>query len=270
MTRVVVESKVRARRRRRRALIAALALLALVIVFGVLAGLANLPGLSLTQVEVSGVPGDEATLVQQYAAAQLSGDYLFIFPRNNDFLYPKQAITRGLLAQFGSLESVSLHRVGTHTLAIDAAPRAPVALWCGVEVASSSACFLLDDKGLAYAALTIAGGGFDRYFGALSASTTPAQFLSPSTFPPLLSLIAALKQKDASGVMSVFVDQNQDVTVSFEDGFSLLFALADTNTTFQRFTLALQSDVFTEHPLSDFEYLDLRFGDKLYYKLKNQ
>jgi len=49
------------------------------------------------------------------------------------------------------------------------------------------------------------------------------------------------------------------------------FAVADAaGDTFERFSLALGAGPFLEHPLSDFAYLDLRFGDKLYYKLKKQ
>ena len=66
-----------------------------------------------------------------------------------------------------------------------------------------------------------------------------------------------------------FVDSNGDVHIMFASGFTLLFPIsADGGDVYQRFTLALQSDPFTSHKLSDFEYLDLRFGDKLYYKLK--
>ena len=35
-------------------------------------------------------------------------------------------------------------------------------------------------------------------------------------------------------------------------------------------TLALEAEPFKGHALSDFEYLDLRFGDRLYYKLKSE
>ena len=50
-----------------------------------------------------------------------------------------------------------------------------------------------------------------------------------------------------------------------------MFALGDDGgDVFDRFSLALQSDLFKKHALSDFDYLDLRFGDKLYYKLKTK
>jgi len=63
--------------------------------------------------------------------------------------------------------------------------------------------------------------------------------------------------------------QNKDVSVRFANSFTLRFALSDAGgDIFERFSLALTSEPMKAHKLSDFQYLDLRFGDKLYYKLK--
>jgi hypothetical protein len=60
------------------------------------------------------------------------------------------------------------------------------------------------------------------------------------------------------------------VRVSFINGFALLFSLDSAGAdVYQRFVLALGADAFQGHTLGDFEYLDLRFGDKLYYKLRD-
>jgi hypothetical protein len=270
MARVMLDFGLRARRQRRRALAAGIAFFILLLFTAALAALAHLHALRLTQVEVAGATPDQAPLVKAYVEAGLAGSYVWLFPRDNAFLYPRGGLERGLLAAFPSLESATISRVGLNTLEVSVSARSPAALWCGAAPATSSACFLLDQNGIAYAALSFSGSDFDRYFGALTGSTTPAHYLTPGAFASLAALVGVLKQADTSGLSSVFVDSNQDVTVSFGDGFALLFALSDADITYQRFTLARQAAVFEEHPLSDFQYLDLRFGDKLYYKLKNQ
>ena len=71
-------------------------------------------------------------------------------------------------------------------------------------------------------------------------------------------------------MQSISVDAVGDVRVMFTNGFTLIFALSDdSGDLFERFSLALSSGPFVAHTLSDFAYLDLRFGDKLYYKLKD-
>jgi hypothetical protein len=66
----------------------------------------------------------------------------------------------------------------------------------------------------------------------------------------------------------VYVDENYDVYAFASNGFELIYPLSEASNVYTKFQLAMQADVFSKHPLSDFEYLDLRFGDKLYYKLK--
>ena len=132
-------------------------------------------------------------------------------------------------------------------------------------------CFLLDEDGVAYGgALTFSGDAYTRYYGALTGSTTPKHYLNPAQFRSLSALVDTIaeSQKDEP-LRSVWVDASDDVHLAFASGFTLLFTLsADGGDVYQRLTLALQSDPFKSHKLSDFEYLDLRFGDKLYYKLK--
>ena len=97
----------------------------------------------------------------------------------------------------------------------------------------------------------------------------PWQYLTPSTFRSLAALVAAVAKKSNEPVQTVSVDDNKDVHMTFANGFVLLVSLNDdTGDTFERFSLALGAAPFTQHTLGDFQYLDLRFGDKLYYKLK--
>jgi hypothetical protein len=100
----------------------------------------------------------------------------------------------------------------------------------------------------------------------------PKQYLSAGDFAALSALVDAivlkLSQEELAGVV---VDQNQDVELHFGSGFMLRFALHDEGgDVFERFAIAFTADVVKAHPFADFEYLDLRFGDKLYYKLKTQ
>ncbi|MDE1925436.1 MAG: hypothetical protein KGH79_04670, partial [Patescibacteria group bacterium] len=113
---------------------------------------------------------------------------------------------------------------------------------------------------------------YQKYYGALSGDAAPKHFLTAEEFQSLSALVDALVQEqNGNGIQSVAVGAAGDVTIMFADGFDLLFNVSqDGGDVYQRFMLALQSDPFKQRQLSGFEYLDLRFGDKLYYKLKNQ
>jgi len=221
-------------------------------------------------VEITGTQALSTSSIEGYVKSELSGRYLYLFPKNSALLYPKGAIEKGLSQEFSTIKTVSVGLRDLHTLQVTIVERRPDALWCGeIETANVPSCYLLDGSGTVYAlGATYSGDAYVLYYGPVS-STTQKQYLDPSTFQSLHALVEALKGKDTP--QRVYVDENRDVHVTFVDGFVLLFSLSqNSGDIVSRFSLALTADPFTTHPLSDFEYLDLRFGDKLYYKLKGK
>lgn len=261
------ESRVRARRRRRRILLGTIAVGLVVIVFAGAVLLSRAPFLQVTSVVVSGAGAVGSTTIQGLAEQEMAEDYLYFFSKHNIFLYPKQGIEQGLLQKFPTLQSAAVQAENFHTVSIAVTERKPVALWCGEDASAESGCYLLDADGFAYApAPEYSGDAFEHYYGALATSTR--HYLSPDEFRSLSALVAAIAGKETNeGVQSVFVDAQNDAHLVLSGGCEVRFGASDEGV-FQRFTLALTADPFTAHPLSDFEYLDLRFGDKIYYKLK--
>ena len=266
------KSNLRERRRRRRSLLVALSIGLVVVVFAAIAGSTWLPFLRIRAIDIIGAKTVQQQSVVSVVQQQLYGGYLHLFARSNIFLYPKATITQSVLTEFPTFASVEIHAENFHTIGVTVVERTPAALWCGLQVASSSSCFLIDQSGIVYApAVVYSGDAYQRYYGAVVGATLPQQFLSPVQFHSLTSLVDVLQQKVGASARSILVDDDQDVYVTFENGFELIFALGDdSGDVFDAFGLALQSDPFKAHALTDFEYLDLRFGDKLYYKLKSR
>jgi hypothetical protein len=232
-------------------------------------------------VNVSGAE-DLSSVIQQFAQQKLAGHYFFLFPKNNVALYPKQDIERGLLAQYPTLASVSVYNVNLHAIGVTATERQPVAQWCSysdaaVQSESTStaptACWYIDENGVVYAPVVGANAStFITFTSSNSSPTLPWQFLTPVQFQSLSALVTSILQNKITDnpLIVASVDQYDDVRLQFASGFTLLFSLDDdSGDIYSRLSLALTSDPFTSNPLSDFEYLDLRFGDKLYYKLKS-
>ncbi len=128
---------------------------------------------------------------------------------------------------------------------------------------------MLDDSGIVYTpAANFSGEVYVQYYGPVSA-TEPREFLTPDRFHSLAALAAAVGQAAKEPVASVSLEDNNTANIGLAGGFVLMISLGDQSAIFSSaFKLALTSAPFTAHPLSDFQYLDLRFGDRLYYKLK--
>lgn len=269
MARVVLgESSIRARRLRRRALsVAAFFLFVVLLLVGTIF-LARVSFLRVTRVEVLGSQSVAASDLQQLVLQELEDSYFFVFPKSNVFLYPKKAIVAKLLASYPSLKGATTNIKDFQSITVTVEERHPEALWC--SDLSSSPCFFLDGEGVIYAqAPAYSAPVYDLYLGTAAGKTLPRQFLLPGQFRALSALVAAVRKDAGIAIERVSVDAHDDVRMWFANGFVLLFVLKEAGgDVYERFTLALGSEPFKNRKFSDFEYLDLRFGDKLYYKLK--
>lgn len=271
MARVIrVESKLRVRRRKRRLVYVGLGFGALGIFIAILCGLSWLPFLRIKAVTVDGEKTVMREHIERVAYSNIAGGYLHVFAKSNVFLYPRHAIERELVAQYPTLSTVKVKAATFTSLAITVTERSPAALWCGTSVASSTgACYLVDKDGIVYApAVIYSDNVYQRYFGGATGAL-PWQYLPAETFRSLSILLATVAQKQSLVLDTIYINEVGDVHATFTNGFTLLFASnAKAGDILQRFTLALSADVFTSHGFADFEYLDLRFGNKLYYKLR--
>lgn len=267
------ESKLKRRKRVRRMRLAAVLCTALLLILGALAGLSWLPQLRVQSLEIRGAETIATSSVEAFAKAKLEGRVLLVLPRDNIFWYPKKEISAGLLAEYPSLLKADVHAENFETVGITLAERHAKALWCDQD----GNCRLMDAGGFVYAPdLSLDTPLLVRYTGeatttrGYTSQTEPLQYLTPAEFASLSTLVAQLddNQKDST-IDQVDVDANDDAHAHFSNGFTLIFALKDAgNDVFERFTLALASQPFLDKTIADFEYLDLRFGDKLYYKEK--
>lgn len=261
-------SRLKQRKRRRRVRVALVLCLLLAVLFAGAAGLAHIPALQVARISVTGTETLASSTLQKFVEDRIAGSYLWVFPKRNIFLYPKKAIVSAILRAYPVLASTDVHAGDFHTIAVTVVERTPRALWC-----EGAACYFIDENGVVYQeAPTFSAPIYISYSGEASGSALPRQYLTPAQFQALSALVDAVEEKlQGETADSVSVDANKDVRVHFLSGFELFFGLNDqAGDVFERISLALTAGPLVDHPLSAFEYLDLRFGDKLYYKLKSE
>lgn len=262
------QSNLKARRRKRRVWLVAGAFGVVVVLATLFSFAAHASFVRVMNIIVSDTGGITEASVERLVRKDLSGSYFFIFPRDNIFLYPKQTIQDSLRTEYAVIKDAKVRAKDFQTIEVALTLRQPAALWCTQE----GACGLMDEDGVVYAdAPAFSAPVYVEYSGPLASSSAQTQYLGSEEFRSLFALIDALSKKDQNNqVRSVVVDETGDVRAYFQKDFLLIFSLHDDGgDVFERFSLALQSDLFKAHTLADFEYLDLRFGEKLYYKLKD-
>lgn len=272
MARVALpESKLRSRRRRRRALAGALSVVVLLILGGGLTWLAQAPFLQAGEVLVSGNKTLASSTVAAVVKTQMRGQYLGFFPKQNIFLYPGEEMEKKLLAEYPQIKEVEVRAETFTSLRVIVVEREPRALWCGTSSAAPEPCLFVDEEGVVYAlAPQFSEEVYARYFGPTEGEGLPRTFLPATDFDSLFALAGALAQKEPEEKISfVSVDGERDARVQFSSGFTVIFSLDDNGgDLYERYSLARGAEPFAGKPLSAFEYLDLRFGDRVYYKQK--
>lgn len=269
MARTLPPSRLKARRRKRRAATVGVIILLILVVAGGIIGLLWLPQIRVQHIDVAGASSVSNANIESDVKAALSGTAWLVVPKDNIFLYPRDKITQMLLNTYPSFESVEVSAQHFDTLSVNITERRALALWCGESLAAASACYLLDGNGVVYApAANFSGQIYIQYYGSVVGTTT-RQFITPDEFRSLSAFAGAVGQVIEGDAPQEIEVAGTDASVTFASGFVLTFSLADASTdVLERLGVALKTEQFTKHPLSDFAYLDLRFGDKLYYKLK--
>lgn len=268
---VLPESRLRARRRKRRLLAVGGAVLSLVLLCGGVVWLSYASFMRVERVVVSGNKTLASSTVVAIVEKELVGTYGYVFPRNNIFIYPKAEIRAAITERFPVLKQADIHAIDFKSIEVVLVEREPRALWCG-GVGAPEPCVFMDDTGVVYApAPEFSAPVYVSYYGAANGTRLPKQFLTPATFEALSAFVDAVSQREGLGVLGVSVGENGDTELVLEGDFTLKFSTEDdSGDVFERYVLARTAEPFVGKELSEFLYVDLRFGDKLYYKLKSE
>lgn len=274
----------RARRRRVRL---AIWFAGLLFVAGLMYGVHRASYLEQFTIDTVSIVGTEALpphLVRTFVETELHNGSYHFFSRSNIFAYPREAIEQGLVAFFPRVKAASVSRPSlfSQTVIVTIEERQPFARWCtNLDLAESSACFEMDDSGFLFASLgatsTIARAFAQPYIfaGGLSAQESVEGGLVGQTFIPgrladLLTVLTRLQQQADVSPLRVSVDNGQDFSVDFAEGFTLRASFENGIGTLARnLSLVLGSETLAGKT-SQIEYVDLRFGSKVFYKFKEE
>jgi cell division septal protein FtsQ len=237
-----------------------------VILIALVSYVSHRSSIRISQVELSG-----GVLVSQDKLTEevlnfTSGSYFWLFPKNNIFLYKKTNLEQDLKEKFPRIDTLKIERKNFHTLLVTITERKPIAQWCG-ELGSDR-CYFIDDLGTVFAeSPSFSGDAYFKYYGVMSTSTK---------FSEVSDFIENVRSLGLKPQYLLFKDDNS-YSLSISGGGQIYFDDREPFTkTFENLNLLLknllQNPDVAKSGVGNLpvEYLDLRFGNKLYYKLKSQ
>lgn len=221
----------------------------------------RIESLQITEIEVHGgytIPHD---VVHNEVDTMLVGSHFRLIPYTFSWTYPKRAITKRL-EEIPRLKQSDISLDG-QTLTVVFDEYQPVALWC---MLATSDCYFVDQSGFAFSkAPELTGGAFIRYGETGKEVEVKTQALDRDFLKTSKAFAEKLADELGLYVTHITVLDALDVTYTVSGGGVVKVSQRiDLDTTFENLKTILLSENFTHLEGGDFQYIDLRFGDKVF------
>lgn len=222
----------------------------------------RIEALTLTAVKISGGETVNHDRVREVVERELDGVYLGMVPRRFAWLYPEQSILEAV-KKIDRVRTVSLQRVGGRELNLWFDEYIPKALWC--TAVDSTDCLFLDASGYAFAtAPVLTGGGLLRFVEIGKDPGLHESVASTALIESAVLTVSLLEEMNWL-VSHVEVGREGDVYMKLIGGGELKVDLTkQPSATIENLRVILESDEFKHLLPGNFQYIDLRFGDKIY------
>lgn len=224
--------------------------------------ISRLDSLTITAIEVKGGKTIEAKEVVTVADSILNGTYLGLVPRRFAYFYPEEVLYEAV-KKIDRIKDVTITLIDNKTLNVTYDEYVPEALWCAGS--EEERCFFLAEDGYAFGlAPNLSGGSFVRYY---SLEKELEKGISPFMTDDFKATREFVRLLGETGwyVEKVEIDSVRDVFYTLGGGSELKATLLDDVTkTFSHLMTIRQSEEFTHLVPGGFQYIDLRFGTKVY------
>lgn len=263
----IFETPNRRLRRRRRIIRRCILLFILAVVFA--AGIFyffRIPAFQISDFEVIGAEKIDKGAITRDAREQGEGYVAYFIPRTFFLVYPRSETEAMLLADYKEVRSAKVKLKGLGTVEIRIVERAPRAFYC------TQLCYVADEDGLVYeSAASTTGKVSFRDVRASAASSSPIGTypLSTEIFREVATFAERLSELSLH-LEEIIIEEDADISVITEEGrlaVSVRESL-DEQYEFLKTALSQKTFLYPDGAIRSFNYIDLRFGKKIFYKIE--
>ncbi|OGI68518.1 hypothetical protein A2738_01385 [Candidatus Nomurabacteria bacterium RIFCSPHIGHO2_01_FULL_42_15] len=275
-------------KKQRRKIFASKIFLCLVVfcsVFAIFAYISRLPVLNIKEIEVDDSKQADVAIMRSIVEKEIADNYVWFFPKSNVFFYPKNSIKNALMNEFKSIKEAHISIDGKRTLKISLAERVASYTWCGKMPSAlrmdneKLPCYFLDDTGFIFnKAPYFSGEVYFKFYGSTDSNTDNplGSYFLKDNFRKFILLKQTLENlglkpvalyKEDSGDAKVFLSGRTQPTEP-----EIIFK---SDADFQKIAENLETALNTEplksnlkNKYSSLLYIDLRIGNKVYYKFR--
>jgi hypothetical protein len=223
----------------------------------------RIESLQIKRIEVIGGETIPHALIEEKANIALSGTYFALIPKRFLPLYPQEEVMQSVRT-IARVKNVQVTRAPENTLSIVFDEYIPAALWC--ESKDATPCLFMDRSGYAFAqAPSLEGSAFVRYVSDEHAPEV-GQTGFDSSFMKDTGLFTTLLEENLS-LYATHVEKmgNYDVWYTISGGGLIKVSQSiPMEESFKNLQTILLSEEFKHIEPGSFQYIDLRFGEKIF------
>jgi len=193
--------------------------------------------------------------------SSLNGKYFGILPRDNVFILPKAEVSSNLLAGFSRVKSVHLEKDFPKSLSVAIVERKPIALHCQDDEEKTS-CGFVDEDGVIFEdAPAFSDNVYVKFYNENGGKIEKIEWFDEMlNFSKLVSSNNIKIRKvvlEKGGARKFYTSEGWYILINEND---------DIEAVFGNLRLALEKQI--KNNRRNLGYIDLRFGNKIYYKFK--
>lgn len=217
------------------------------------------PLFQVTSVTVDNSPNiDEGKLIE-YINQKVEKKLFFLRSKSIFFLSEKK-IRKEVLSQVSTIKDITIEKVFPGEIKVGLLERNPVAVWC--KETNTKHCYYIDKEGVAFQKTENIGGGYLLIIRDIMRFAGD-DVITENYINNLFFLINELRKIK---IELNYVDLTRENTIKIvtKNGWSILFSLENNKVELNNLKLILEK--IGEEKVKNLDYIDLRFGDRIYYK----
>lgn len=226
------------------------------------------PAIRVAEITVSGEGSEERVeAISAIAHRSVAGFYGYVLPRDSIFFLPEKDIRARILDTYPDIAAVSVNRERFDAISVTVFPRIPAFIWCGADREAPEPCLFADSEGFLFADADTASTSLLTFYASLeNAATEPlrATVARAKDTPGVFWFVRTIAELGLSTEAVVLRGDEADVHLRDSDT-RITYVLADEQGAAALVAIALKN---LPAPLHTFEYIDVRFPGKAYFKEK--
>lgn len=205
--------------------------------------------------------------------SNLEGQYFKAIPHNNFILFSERRLKRDLKDKFKKIESVEAKKKFPDTIMVKITERKALMLWC-----SFGPCYIVDEKGFAYSEADFESPEIkeNNLIRLADVSAQPVNLGEKVLDPEYIQFVLSIKEKIREALDIEISEEYftksavaQEVQVKTNEGWDTYFnsqlPISQSIETLKIFLDEKMNGI----ERGKLEYVDLRIGNKVYYKFKD-